>query len=144
MRESFRVLGLYVRGQFLLSLILTVLYSGAFAVAHVPYWYVVGIMGGITAIIPRIGALIPIGLAAVALNVNAGAAARLLHCDRTVAVDSGARVFLSTAQAHRQAAGFERTASAGGAAAWEFGLRTHRLIARRSGVGDRLGFLASF
>ncbi len=70
MRESFRVLGLYVRGQFLLSLILAVLYSGAFAIARVPYWYVVGILGGITAIIPRIGALIPIGLAAIALNVN--------------------------------------------------------------------------
>jgi predicted PurR-regulated permease PerM len=30
---------------------------------------VVGILGGITAIVPRIGALIPIGLAAITLNV---------------------------------------------------------------------------
>lgn len=70
MRESIRVLGLYVRGQVLLSLILAVLYSAAFAAAQVPYWYAVGIIGGITAIIPRIGALIPIGLAAIALNFN--------------------------------------------------------------------------
>jgi predicted PurR-regulated permease PerM len=33
----------------------------------VPYWYVIGILGGCAAIIPRIGALVPIGLAVLAL-----------------------------------------------------------------------------
>jgi len=66
-RESFRVLGIYARGQFLLCLVLAVLYSGAFWLVHVPYWYVIGILGGCAAIIPRIGALVPIGLAVLVL-----------------------------------------------------------------------------
>ena len=66
-RESFRVLGVYVRGQFLLCLILAVLYAAAFWIAHVPYWYAIGILGGCFAIIPRIGSLVPIGLAVLAL-----------------------------------------------------------------------------
>ena len=66
-RESFRVLGIYVRGQFLLCLILAVLYSGAFWLVHVPLWYVIGILSGCAAIIPRLGALVPIGLGVLAL-----------------------------------------------------------------------------
>ncbi len=39
-RESFRVLGVYVRGQVLLCLILAVLYGAAFFwPVHVPYWW---------------------------------------------------------------------------------------------------------
>jgi predicted PurR-regulated permease PerM len=56
-----------VRGQFLLCLILAVLYGLAFWSIHVPYWYVIGILGGGAAIIPRIGSLVPLGLAVLAL-----------------------------------------------------------------------------
>jgi predicted PurR-regulated permease PerM len=66
-RESFHVLGLYVRGQILLCLALAALYSLGFWLAHVRYWYVIGIVGGFAAVIPRIGGLVPIGLAGLAL-----------------------------------------------------------------------------
>ena len=69
-RESFRVLGLYVRGQFLLCLILAVLYSLAFWAVHVRFWYVIGILGGCAAIIPRIGSLVPVGLAVLSLELT--------------------------------------------------------------------------
>jgi putative heme transporter len=68
-RESVRVLGIYVRGQILLCLAMAVLYSAAFFwPVHVPYWYAIGILGGSTAIIPRIGALVPLGLAVLSLD----------------------------------------------------------------------------
>lgn len=46
------------------------LYCAAFWPLHVPYWYIIGILGGVSAVIPRIGALIPIGLAVIALDVR--------------------------------------------------------------------------
>lgn len=71
-RESFRVLGVYVRGQFLLCLILAVLYSVGFWLIQVPYWYAIGILGGCAAIVPRVGALVPIGLAVFSLYLSSG------------------------------------------------------------------------
>jgi predicted PurR-regulated permease PerM len=67
-RDSFRVLGIYARGQVLLCLIVGVLYAAAFWPIPVPYWYVIGVVGGCTAIIPRIGSLVPLGLAVLALD----------------------------------------------------------------------------
>jgi len=67
-RESFHVLGIYMRGQFLLCLILAVLYSIAFWAVTVPYWYVIGPLGGLAAVIPRIGSLLSLGMAIVAID----------------------------------------------------------------------------
>jgi len=65
-RESFRVLGLYVRAQLLIALILTILYAIGFAIARVPFWPLIAIVGGVSTLIPRIGSLIPLALAALA------------------------------------------------------------------------------
>ena len=65
-RESFRVLGLYIRAQLFIALILTVLYAIGFAIARVPFWPVIAIVGGVSTLIPRIGSLIPLALAAIA------------------------------------------------------------------------------
>jgi len=69
-RESFRVLGVYIRGQFLLCLILAVLYSIAFWAVNVPYWCVIGPLGGVAAVIPRIGSLLSLGMAIVAIDFH--------------------------------------------------------------------------
>lgn len=65
-RESFRVLGLYIRAQFLIAGILTILYAIGFGIARVPLWPVIAIIGGLSTLIPRVGSLIPLGLAALA------------------------------------------------------------------------------
>ena len=65
-RESVRVLGLYLRAQVLIAVILTVLYAVGFAIAGVPWWPVIAILGGLTSIIPHVGGLIPLALAAIA------------------------------------------------------------------------------
>ena len=78
-RDSVRVLGLYVRGRLLLCLLLTVLYGVGFWAIHVPYWFVIGPLGGFTSLIPSVGSLISLGLAAVAfLSVEAPVGSYLL------------------------------------------------------------------
>jgi predicted PurR-regulated permease PerM len=67
-RDSFRVLGIFIRGQVLLCLILAILYAAAFALLRVPYWYIIAPVGGLACVIPRIGSLIPLGLAVLALD----------------------------------------------------------------------------
>lgn len=65
-RESFRVLGLYIRAQFLIAGILAILYGIGFALAHVPLWPVIAIIGGLSNLIPRVGSLIPLALVVIA------------------------------------------------------------------------------
>lgn len=65
-RESFRVLGLYIRAQFLITVILAALYAIGFGIAHVPLWPVIALIGGLSTLIPRVGSLIPLGLVALA------------------------------------------------------------------------------
>ncbi|HSU62200.1 MAG TPA: AI-2E family transporter [Bryobacteraceae bacterium] len=65
-RESFRVLGLYIRAQLLIALILAVLYAVGFAIARVPLWPVIAVIGGFSTLIPRVGSLIPLVLAVIA------------------------------------------------------------------------------
>jgi predicted PurR-regulated permease PerM len=77
-RDSFRVLGLYVRGQVLLCLIIAALYVPAFWALGVPYWHVVGILGGLTCVIPRIGSLVLLGLAVLALDFTDAPISRYL------------------------------------------------------------------
>jgi predicted PurR-regulated permease PerM len=66
-RDSFRVLRVYLRGRFLLCVILSALYALAFWAIQMPFWYIAGVLGGLASIIPSIGSLIPLGLAALIL-----------------------------------------------------------------------------
>jgi predicted PurR-regulated permease PerM len=65
-RESLRVLGMYIRAQVLIAIILTALYAIGFAIARVPFWPLIAVAGGLTSLIPRFGALVPLALAALA------------------------------------------------------------------------------
>jgi predicted PurR-regulated permease PerM len=76
--DSIRVLGVYLRGQVLLGLILAALYAACFWLLHVPYWYAIGVFGGLSVVIPRIGSLIPLGLAALALDFTGASLSRYL------------------------------------------------------------------
>lgn len=77
-RASFRLLAVYLRGQFLLCATLSALYTLAFWAIHVPYWYVVGVLGGLASVVPGIGSLFPLGFAALALLSGDAPAARYL------------------------------------------------------------------
>lgn len=64
-RESARVLGIYVKAQVVIVCIVTVLYAVGFAGARMPFWYVVAVIAGACTVIPRIGSLIGLALAAI-------------------------------------------------------------------------------
>jgi putative heme transporter len=66
-RESAFVLGRYVRAQLLIAAILAVLYAIAFGIARVPLWWLIALAGGAANFIPRVGSLVPIGLAALTI-----------------------------------------------------------------------------
>jgi len=57
-RESLRVLGLYIRGQVLIAIIVTALYAAGFEIARVPLWLAVAILCGLLNLIPKIGSII--------------------------------------------------------------------------------------
>lgn len=59
-RESLRVLGLYIRGQVLIALIVTALYAVGFEIAGVPWWLAVAILCGFLNLIPKIGSIIAV------------------------------------------------------------------------------------
>ncbi|MBV8572688.1 MAG: AI-2E family transporter [Acidobacteriaceae bacterium] len=62
-RESVRVLGVYLRARILIAALLTLLYAFGFAIARVPLWPVVAVIGGLSSFVPSIGALVPLVLA---------------------------------------------------------------------------------
>ncbi len=66
-RESAYVVGRYVRAQFIIAGILTILYAIAFGFARVPLWPAIALLGGLANFIPRVGSLIPLGLAAMTI-----------------------------------------------------------------------------
>ena len=66
LRESVRVLGLYIRAQALIALILTVLYAIGFAIADVHWWPAIAIAGGLASVIPHFGGFVPLILAVIA------------------------------------------------------------------------------
>lgn len=66
-RESVRVLGVYIRAQVLIGIILTVLYAISFYFAKVPLWPWIAVLGGLASVIPSVGSLIPLGLAALTI-----------------------------------------------------------------------------
>jgi len=78
LRESLRLLGVYLRGQVLLCLTLSALYTLAFGAIRVPYWYAIGVLSGFASVIPGIGSLFPLGFGAVALAFAEAAATRYL------------------------------------------------------------------
>jgi predicted PurR-regulated permease PerM len=60
-------LGAYVRGQFLLILLVATVLSTAFAIIGLPYWILIGVFAGIVEIIPVIG---PLAAGALAVGVG--------------------------------------------------------------------------
>lgn len=66
-RESVRVLGLYIRSQLIIAAIDTVLYAIGFAIAGVPWWPLFALIGGFCSFIPTFGSVIPLALVSLAL-----------------------------------------------------------------------------
>ena len=64
-RESVRVLGIYVKGQVIITVAVTVMYAFGFAIGRMPFWYLVAMVAGACNVIPRIGSLIGLAIAAV-------------------------------------------------------------------------------
>ena len=67
-RESAFVLGRYLKAQLLICLILAILYAIGFGLARVPLWWLIAIVGGLSNLIPRVGSLAPLALAALAIG----------------------------------------------------------------------------
>lgn len=67
-RESVYVVGRYLRAQILIAIVLAVLYAIGFAIARVPLWPVIAVIGGLANFIPRIGSLIPLALVAISIG----------------------------------------------------------------------------
>jgi predicted PurR-regulated permease PerM len=65
-KESIRVLGIYVRAQVLIIAIVSLMYATGFALAHMPFWYLVAPLAGICYAIPHIGSLIGLAIAGIA------------------------------------------------------------------------------
>lgn len=61
-RESGRVLGIYLRGQILIALIVTGLYAVGWDIAKVPWWFAVAILCGVLNLVPKVGSLIALAL----------------------------------------------------------------------------------
>lgn len=59
-------MGVYLRAQVIIAVIVTVLYAIGFAFAHVPWWPVIAVIGGLTSFIPHVGPLVPLALVALA------------------------------------------------------------------------------
>jgi predicted PurR-regulated permease PerM len=66
LKESARVLGVFVRAKISIAIVLTVLYATGFAWARVPLWPAIAIAGGVASLIPRFGVLVPLALVAIA------------------------------------------------------------------------------
>lgn len=62
-RESVRVLGVYIRGQLAIIAIVSGLYLVGFGLARVPLWPLIGVFGGLLEFIPNFGSLIALSLA---------------------------------------------------------------------------------
>ena len=73
-RESLRVLGVYIRAQFLIVGVVTVLYLIGFTLVGVPLWLLTAIMAGLLQFIPKFGALLALFLveAICAIDDSAG------------------------------------------------------------------------
>jgi predicted PurR-regulated permease PerM len=61
-RQSVRVLGLFIRAQFIIAAAESLLYATGFAIAHVPWWPLFALIGGICSLVPSIGSLVTLSL----------------------------------------------------------------------------------
>ena len=68
-RESVRVLGLYIRSQIIIATIDTCLYAIGFGIARVPLWPLFALIGGFCSFIPSFGSLITFCLVAVTMLI---------------------------------------------------------------------------
>jgi len=66
-RESVYVIGRYLRAQVLIAVVLAILYAIGFAIARVPLWPLIAVIGGLANFVPRVGSLIPLALVAVSI-----------------------------------------------------------------------------
>ncbi|MBV9034358.1 MAG: AI-2E family transporter [Acidobacteriaceae bacterium] len=66
-RESVRVLGIYLRAQIVIAVIVTVLYAIGFGIARAPLWPLIAVVSGISTLVPRFGSLVPLVLVALAM-----------------------------------------------------------------------------
>lgn len=82
-REIFRVLVIYVRGQFLIAAIVTALYLIGFAIAGVPWWFLMALVCGALNVIPRIGSIIALALVLLVALIGG---ADMLHLTEVLAV----------------------------------------------------------
>lgn len=86
-RQSIRVLGLFIRAQFIIAGVETLLYAVGLAIAHVPWWPAIAVIGGFCSFIPTVGSLITLSLIAISLLLG--------HRDWTAfAVAFGAWLFI--------------------------------------------------
>lgn len=82
-REIGHVLAVYIGGQILIAVIVTVLYMIGFALVSVPLWFLIALICGALNLIPRIGSIFALGAAALAsLFGHPG----VLHVVETLAV----------------------------------------------------------
>ena len=95
-RESIRVLGLYIRGQFLITGLTAVLYAAGFAIGHMPWWPLVAVLCGACYLVPRIGSLIALGLAALVSGLGDGNLMHLLIVFVTWVIVQGLEGFYLT------------------------------------------------
>ena len=65
-RESARVLGIWVKGQILITAITTVLFAIGFYFARPPLWPLVALVNGLCYLVPRVGGIIGLAIAALA------------------------------------------------------------------------------
>src|SRR5437868_10229095 len=73
-----RTLVVYVRGQFLIAAILTVIYIAGFAICKVPAWGLIGVLAGALHLIPRIGALFALLIPMLLTFLGGGGVERIL------------------------------------------------------------------
>lgn len=66
-RESARVLGIYLRAQIVIAVIVTILYAIGFGIAQVPLWPLIAVVSGISTLVPRFGSLVPLVLVGLAM-----------------------------------------------------------------------------
>lgn len=66
-RESARVLGIYLRAQIAIAVIVTILYAIGFGIAHAPLWPLIAVVSGLATLVPRFGSLVPLVLVALAM-----------------------------------------------------------------------------
>ncbi|MGH9627124.1 MAG: AI-2E family transporter [Bryobacteraceae bacterium] len=91
-----RTLAFYVRGQIRVSAILALLYAVGFALSGVPGWPFVAVMCGFANLIPIVGSVIALGIAALITWFGGGGLYNLLGVLATFVVAQGLEGFYIT------------------------------------------------